>query len=526
MLTLLFLVPTLRLIAQDTTPRQEVPDRGVENNTGPRHRQYILKDLGTLGGPSSTIGFFAKILNNRGTVVGDADTSTPDPFAPNCFSANCLVSHGFRWENDIKTDLGTLPGGSSSDANGINEIGQITGRSQNGLIDPLTGMPATVAVLWKANGAIINLGNMGGNQGLSVGLNNSGQVIGLAANTIPDPFSLGNIYGLGWATQTRSFLWQHGVMRDLGTLGGPDALAGYVNERGQITGFSYLNSTPNDTTGMPTVHPFIWENGIMRDLGSLGGTFGFANAINNRGQVVGTMNLPGDESVHPFLWERGMLIDLGTFGGANGEANWMNDAGEVVGYGFFSGDQVRHAFSWRNGLRTDLGPPAGDICANAFGINSQGQVVGTSGVCHGAVHAVLWEDGRAFDLNTLIRPDSSLQLVYALSINDRGEIAGLGVPPGVAVQDLGSLGHAFLLIPIDMNEDNTSETTTTDFAIGQRSQEAGQYDAAVTTSTPQNSDVFRGMMAPPRPRQFDENHFPGTRYSRFLRFPTGVSTRD
>ena len=151
-LALLCLAPSLRLMAQDTTTQQVFADKGVESNSTATHRRYILKDLGTLGGPGSSVGFFAKVLNNRGTVVGNADTSTPDPFAPNCLGPNCFVQHGFKWERGIKTDLGTLPGGSSSDANWINELGQITGRSQNGLIDPLTGIPATVAVLWKANG--------------------------------------------------------------------------------------------------------------------------------------------------------------------------------------------------------------------------------------------------------------------------------------------------------------------------------------------------------------------------------------
>ncbi|HXM35288.1 MAG TPA: hypothetical protein VN920_08880, partial [Pyrinomonadaceae bacterium] len=313
------------------------------------------------------------------------------------------------------------------------------------------------------NGEIINLGNLGGNQGLAVGVNDSGQVVGMSTNTIPDAFSL---FDPRFTTQTRAFLWQRGVMRDLGTLGGPDAFAAYVNERGQVVGISYTNSTPNDTTGIPTVHTFLWENGRMTDLGSLGGTLSFPNDINSRGQVIGNMTLPGDLSQHPFLWERGRLIDLGTFGGSNGDATWLNDAGEVVGWANFPGSMGRHAFVWRHGVKKELGPPPGDVCSVAYGINSEGQVVGTSGVCHGAVHAVLWEDGSAIDLNTVIPPNSALQLVFALSINDRGEIAGLGVPPGVPVRDADGLGHAFLLIPVD--EDENEEDTKADSRPDQR----------------------------------------------------------
>ena len=175
------------------------------------------------------------------------------------------------------------------------------------------------------------------------------QAVGFFSNTVADPFSF---FGSFYPYQIRAFLWQDGAMRDLGTLGGPDATANLVNERGQIAGQSYTNTTPNPVTGLPTADPFLWEKGRMLDLGTLGGTSGFPYALNNLGQVVGTSNLAGDIYYHPFVWseDRGMQ-DLGTLGGNTGLTNWINDAGEIAGKTDLPGSspQNHDAVLWRNG---------------------------------------------------------------------------------------------------------------------------------------------------------------------------------
>ena len=77
-----------------------------------------------------------------------------------------------------------------------------------------------------------------------------------------------------------------------------------MNERGQVAGTSYTNTTQNPTTKVPTVDPFLWtKDKGMVDLGTLGGNSGGPNALNNRGQVIGISNLAGDQISHPFLWD-------------------------------------------------------------------------------------------------------------------------------------------------------------------------------------------------------------------------------
>ena len=70
------------------------------------------------------------------------------------------------------------------------------------------------------------------------------------------------------------------------------------------------------------------------DLGSFGGrdTYGSsANAINDRGQVVGYSGTSNGLSLHAFRWEKGKMTDLGTLGGSYSSANAINERGDVVG---------------------------------------------------------------------------------------------------------------------------------------------------------------------------------------------------
>jgi probable HAF family extracellular repeat protein len=426
------------------------PQQLVNSRAKAEHRRYKLVDLGTLGGPVSYFsegGIGARVLNNGGTVAGYADIARPDPSAPNCFNLDCFLSHTFRWEGSVLADLGTTSGANTSAASGINELGWIVGVSS--AIDPKSGVPHGHAALWKDHLAI-DLGTLGGTDSNAIAINNHGQIVGFSTNTIPDPFD-----PFGFATQLRAFIWEKGVMKDLGSLGGPDSAPGAIfNERGQVAGSSYINFVPNPATGVPTADPFLWEDGHMIDLGTFGGTNGFALAVNEHGQVIGQSNLPGDQATHAFLWDRGSLMDLGTLGGTISSPAWFNEQGAVVGLSTTEDDRAFLAFLWRNGAMTNLGTVAGDSCSAANSINAKGQIVGVSGSCDFSIqHAFLWEGGEMVDLNALIPVDTTLQLVAGLNINDRGEIVGEGVPLGFPL-DTDFFGHLFVLIPCDENHPN------------------------------------------------------------------------
>jgi probable HAF family extracellular repeat protein len=441
------------------------PLAAQEQETEPQHKKehhrYKLIDIGTFGGPASSVNPAVNggpTISRHGTAVGSSATVISSNPATNGFFCSGLdgnlpfVFHAFKLEYGNVTDLGALPPAADncSDALGVNAHGEIAGGSENGVIDPVLGVTEVRAVLWK-DGGIKDLGTFGGNLSQATAINSRRQIVGFALNKIPDSFSMFDkiFEGPSEGTQTRAFLWEHEHMEDLGTLGGPDALGVFVNERGQVAGFSYTNSTPNPTTGIPTTDPFLWKNGRMIDIGSLGGTFGFPNDLNNRGQVVGQSNLAGDQFGDPFLWDSEKLTDLFTssIGGNPLTAERINDSGEVVGAAAFPGRPFE-AYLWRNGVATDLGTVGDDGCSWAHAINSRGQVVGQSFACDGSTGTTfLWEKGSMVDLNGLIPLNSNLHLVDAQAINDRGEIAGLGFPPG-CTQDT-QCGHAFLLIPCD-----------------------------------------------------------------------------
>jgi probable HAF family extracellular repeat protein len=383
--------------------------------------------------------------------VGGADSPVPNPSGanPNPLIGNeIFVNTAFKWKDGVLTNLGTLPGGYNSFAASINASGQVVGTSENGETDLLQGYPQSHPVLWK-DGEVSDLGTLGGYEGVAFQSNNRGLIVGVATNAVPDSFP-GFPNCIVYGQQSHAFLWRNGVMQDLGTLGGTHSTAEFVNDRGQIAGASYTNATLNAVaTGcgqlLPTQNPFLWEEGRMIDLGTLGGDFGDVAGINNSGQVAGISDVVGDLTYHAFLWdqESGMK-DLGTLGGTFSQADALTEAGEVVGGSTTLNDQGFDAFLWKDGVMTDLGILPGDCATGAYAVNSKEQIVGDSFLCDGSTRPFLWESGQMISLQDFVPLASGFRLGEPSSINDRGEIAGYGF---LSNGD----SHAFLLIPCDEN---------------------------------------------------------------------------
>lgn len=211
-----------------------------------------------------------------------------------------------------------------------------------------------------------------------------------------------------------------GMMTDIGALwvnGGNIAasVARDINDNGQIVGYSQSSIVYGD------IHAFLYSNGTMTDLGTLGGQDSYAYGINNSGQIVGN-SATTNYSTHAFLYSEGKMIDLGTLSeGDFSYAYSINNSGQIVGK---SGGR---AFLYSNGTMIDLGaPPAmwDDSYSCAYGINDSGLIVGEArfGSAYNAIHAAVYANGIWIDLSTITGDPLCLSL--ALGVNNSGQIVG------------------------------------------------------------------------------------------------------
>lgn len=240
----------------------------------------------------------ARDINNRGQIVGSSVTASGE-------------LHAMLWEDGVATDLGTL-GGSFSSATAINDRGQIVGSSD-------TASGEQHAVLWE-DGAIVDLGTLPGTGfipgSIAWDINNRGQVVGVSSTASARPL---------WVAETHAFLWDGGLMIDLGRLpDGTFSSATSINERGDIAGLG-------DGAGFGSQFGLLWRSNALTMLSE---GDGFARAINARGQVAGEGRVAAGQT-RAMLWTNGRLVVLDTLPGGDGARAWdLNNAGQIVGQSF------------------------------------------------------------------------------------------------------------------------------------------------------------------------------------------------
>lgn len=283
--------------AQTTSARSLVWERGR------------VRWLGTLAGGATV----ASSVNGRGEVAG--------------VSVVRGVPHLFLWRDGTMRDLGAAGGnveGIVYHVVALNDRGEVaSSRIPKGA--------APRAVLWR-RGTMSDLGTLGPGFTAShaYGINERSQVVGLS--TTSDD-------GLGHA-----FLWQTGTMLDIATPTGGVQLvwAHAINDRSQVAGVGAR--VVGKQLDEKTVRAYRWQNGTITSLGTLPGFVSSGpTAINNQGQIVGfAIAANGDRRA--VLWESGRIISLGGNPGGSTFAQAINDRGQIVGAALIDGNP--HAVLW------------------------------------------------------------------------------------------------------------------------------------------------------------------------------------
>jgi CSLREA domain-containing protein len=323
-------------------------------------------------------------------------------------SSIILTSFIFPWtfsigqEQEVRyevIDLGTL-GGNFSEAEAINDSGQVTGNSQN-------DSGEYRAFIWQ-NGTMQDLNIPGSVTSNAIDINNAGQITGWMRDS---EFNY-NLY-----------IWKDDDVQLLGDVFSINAM----NDHAQLVGW-YENEDRNEVA-------ILWENGTFHELGTLGGRDSEAYAINNLGYIVGDSR--SADGRYAFRWINGNMENLGSLGESSSSAFGINDLGEIVGTSSSTSGGIS-AFIWREGVMQDLNdltdPNTGWLLYSARAINDKGQIIG-----NGNLGWFLWDNGRVYRLNDLIDPESGWNLWSAADINNSGMIVGRGTYQGQS--------RAFLLIP-------------------------------------------------------------------------------
>jgi probable HAF family extracellular repeat protein len=323
---------------------------------------YTLTVLGT-NGPAGNSGSYADGINNVGQVVGGV--TGPDG------NFHAAV---FNLATGAIVDLGTL-GGPSSGANAINDLGQVVGQSDLNS----SGNSGAFFYDTKVGGALTNLGTIPVGTAFQTGaanaINNAGVIVGIGTNTLNEGRAV-EYYANGTAPT------------DLG-LADPSqgSTANAVSNNGSIAGDSFVNGTT------PAMHAATFNNGGVQfenNLTTNVGNSSFINGINDLGVATGYGQVGVYGNNHAFVFTNGNVTDIGTLGGPNGNGyaygQAINDAGTVVGYSQFTdanGNYDTDGFVYANGVMQDLNSSLAPGTADPFmslsyalGINNAGQIVG------------------------------------------------------------------------------------------------------------------------------------------------------
>jgi probable HAF family extracellular repeat protein len=205
-------------------------------------------------------------------------------------------------------------------------------------------------------------------------------------------------------------------VEDLGPVNfeGPDLQSLGIDARGTVVGTS-LRWSPGVRLG------FIYEDGNVSQLGTLGGGLSDARAVNARGYAVGgSRNADGAYRATSFY--KGTVTDLGTLDGTSSWAVDVNDAGLAVGSAPVSG--TSHAAAFYRGRVIDLGTLGGNTYAN--GVNDRGDIVGSGQDAQGAWSGFLLAGGEMTVLGTI---DGAQGGSGAVKINNGGTVCGSASAP-------------------------------------------------------------------------------------------------
>lgn len=331
-----------------------------------------LIELGTLGGPNSSVAWPVK--NDSGMIVGIAQTDVEDASAATWSCAGFFqgpdrsrfTCRGFAWEAGTMTPLRTL-GGLNGYAAGANNVREIVGWAENGVVDTETcAAPRTIQfrpVIWGPAAAAIRelpLWSADDTSGAATAINDVGQVVGISGTCDQ---------AVGRHTARHAVLWENGAVENIGNLGGdtwntPTA----INRHGMVVGFA---SQSGDDPDAPRLRAFVWTRADgLRDLGTLyrEHTTALALGVNDSGQIVGT-SCPPSGSCHAFIYENGKMRDLNAFKVA-GYPYHLTRAQDINNDGAITGSAVKLPITPASQTEAFLAIPSG-VTAGATGTTAR-----------------------------------------------------------------------------------------------------------------------------------------------------------